>query len=244
MPTMDNLSRWGVGALAMLLVSACGGYPMFQTGKTTTPGKVSLDFGGAVMNNPKHDHPREEGVGVVGDVGMRVGAIPNLDFGFGTYMGAGLRGETKVNFLSPRSPAGLALRIGGGFGAPFSRDHEQIFMGMAGVVASYEVADILSVYGGGTFFNHWIYRDRPTWAELQPGEWYAPRSGYGDGILQLGLGLKLRTGSNSALFAEYDRWIPAQDDVGDFFQFDPANLVAFALQVCLSDGCDLAMPQR
>ena len=30
--------------------------------------------------------------------------------------------------------------------------------------------------------------------------------------------------------------------VGDYFRFDPANVVAFALQVCLSDRCDLANP--
>ena len=65
--------------------------------------------------------------------------------------------------------------------------------------------------------------------ELAPDETLAPRSGVGDGLLQLHTGFELRARTGVGVFLEYGLWLPAQDDPGDSYAFVTTHIFAIGI---------------
>jgi hypothetical protein len=206
-----------------LLASACS-FGSFQTGHTQAPGTVSALAGGTFVSNRMDDTAGRGGVTNSGaQLGARIGLTQRMDLGFGTFLGTGLKSDLKLNLLDPHAKLALSPRLGAGY-----RLGRKTSMLEAGAVTSYRVSPHFEPYFGATFANHWIQREPPAGEPLPPN--VVGRSGTGDGLLQLNLGVEVPLSRHIALLAEYGHWFPLSDDPGDFYRFVPTNIAGLALR--------------
>ncbi len=228
LPSLASLaSLIGVAGLAS---SGCG-LALAQTAKTEPPGHVHLTAGVVRVTN-KNDAERH-GPNISNyapELSVRVGLAEHFDLGVSTWTGPGLRSDLKWSPLDRKRPFAIAARLGGGAS-------EKTKMAMGGLIASYDLADWFTPYGGVTFGNYWFYGREPS--EPPPvGTRYADRKGYGDGLVQLAVGLQIKTAPGGTMHLEYQRWIPAQNDPGDFFKFVANDVVFVGLSFCLNGPCN------
>ncbi|HEX7600935.1 MAG TPA: hypothetical protein VF316_04990 [Polyangiaceae bacterium] len=215
-----------------VLVMGCS-YGLGETPRTLPKGHVSGNTGISMVFNGSD--AQRGGVGthnLAPQLGpVRFGVAPHVDVGVATLFGLGLRADVKVSPTRPTLPFAFAVRAGGG--AAVDTSNRSLAMAFAGVLASYTFGGV-EPYVGATFANHWIYgQPAPDPASLAPGERYATRQGYGDGIVELTVGLRVSVSTWGSVSFEYSRWQPAQDDPGDFYRF-VANDIA-SLGLCV--GC-------
>lgn len=220
---MTRPSAIAAAAACALLASGCS-FGSFQTAHTQPPGTVSGLAAGTFIFNRLDGYEGHGGSTNLGaQFGARVGLAQRLDLGIGTFLGSGLKTDVKVNLLDPHWRFALAPRLGAGY-----RLGREIGMLEAGAVTSYRFSPHFEPYLGATFANHWIQSERPT--DIQVPENAVGRSGTGDGLLQLNLGVELALSSHVALLAEYGHWFPLNDDPGDFYRFVPTNITGIALR--------------
>lgn len=217
---------WQRGVLAALApcglfaLSACS-YNLFQTARTEPAGKVTAATGMSYVSNKVLDQNRSGNpfiaVGFQG--GARVGVTPHLDLGLGGFQFEGAVLDAKYDLFDHADALALAPRVGVAYG--FNHD---VFMAEVGGIVSYRVAPAFEPYLAVTFANHWIghYADPPP---PQPGWHYAARTGSGDGLLQLNVGIEMPVASHLALLVEYAHWFALQDDPGDYYSFVPTNVL-------------------
>lgn len=216
---------------ACALVMGCS-YGLGETPRTLPKGHLSGNTGMSMVFN-RSDAERG-GVGLhnlAPQLGpLRVGVAPHVDVGVATLFGLGLRADVKVSPTRPTLPFAFAVRAGGGGAYDTSGS---LAMAFAGVLASYTFGGV-EPYLGATFANHWIYgRPTPDPGSLGPGERFATRQGYGDGLVELTVGLRVSVSTWGSVSFEYSRWQPAQDDPGDFYRFVPNDIASLGLCV----GC-------
>lgn len=201
---------------------------LFQTAKTLPYGERNLGLGAARLITNRNAAVRNEATApppsslegfTMPEAGMRVGLGRQTDLGFGSYLGLGLRADAKHNLLPDAKPYALAPRLG--LGAATSKDR-WLWAWLAGLIASYDLNSVFSFYSGASFVAHYIHQPAP---QLPPGERLVGRTPWGDGLLQLALGIEARFSSRTAIQAEYGRWLPLQNDPGDGYRFVPAHLV-------------------
>ena len=223
-----------MAALAALL-GGCA-YGMHESARTMAPGRVS--GGGAISFVTNTNTAARGGVGASNfgvDLGMaRVGLARRVDVGVGFLYGLGGRADVKVSPLPEAWRFALALRLGGG-GAAIP---DNVVMAYVGAIASYDFAFGLTPYLGCTFADHWIYgidRDPPP-----PGQTLVRRAGYGDGLLQSALGVRVFTDRKAAVpvsvSLEYGLWVPLQDDPGDGFSFIVSHIASLGFCVGCPSG--------
>jgi hypothetical protein len=220
--------------LATVSLGAAGcGHALGQTAKTEPVGHTRMNVGVIAVTN-ENDEARHgfnlRNVG--GELSTRVGLAENVDVGVSTWIIPGIRSDLKWSLFDRHHPYALALRAGGGLAAGST----EVVMAMAGTIASYDLGKIATPYVGATFANHWVYPGR------QPppprGERYAPRAGYGDGLLQLAVGLQLVQSRGAVWLFEYQYWRPMQNDPGDFYKFVPNHVAFVGWGFCLASDCD------
>jgi hypothetical protein len=207
-----------------MLLSGCS-FGTFQTAHTQAPATVSVTPGIAQVSNRIDD---EQGRGpttnVGAQLGARVGLTERLDAGVGSFLATGVKLDAKLNLLDPLQRLAVAPRLGAG-----SRlVGREIWMLEGGAIVSYRAFDWFEPYLGLTFANHWIEAERPR-PELPPDA--VGRSGAGDGLLQLSLGLELAVSRHLGLLAEYGHWFVLNDDPGDYYRFVPTNIAGLALRI-------------
>ena len=135
----------------------------------------------------------------------------------------GVKMDAKVNLLHPLQRLAVAPRLGAGFGLG-----RKVWMVEGGAIASYRVSDWFEPYLGLTFANHWIAREPPP-IMLPPN--VVARTGTGDGLLQLSLGVELVAARHFAVLAEYGHWFVLNNDPGDFYRFLPTNIAGLAVRI-------------
>ena len=203
-----------------------------ETPRTVPPGKVSGALGASMAFN-QNDSARG-GVGLhnfAPQLGpLRIGVAKRVDVGIATLYGTGGRTDVKVALTRPTLPWALAVRAGGGYAADLGFIERNIVVAYGGAIASLSFGDV-EPYGAVTFVNHWIYGSHTQ--PPPPGQTAAPRAGYGDGILQLVIGLRGYLSASTSVAIEYGRWQPAQDDPGDGYAFVANDIVS--LLMCV--GC-------
>jgi len=221
----------------LAFVAGCG-HGLGQTAKTQPVGKTRLTLGVVRITNANDEVRNGPDLqNLAPEVSVRVGTSEHTDIGITNWFGVGLRTDVKWNLFDRDRPYALAPRAGVGAAKDFYG--VALFGAFAGLIASYELPGKITPYGAATFANHWILRnDKPSSEVLAPGETFAARKGYGDGLLQLVVGLQLKLGAGSALVGEYQRWIPMQNDPGDFYKFVPNDVLMIATNICLSMECD------
>jgi hypothetical protein len=213
-------------ALAMVGASlACGcSFGSFQTAHTQAPATLSVTPGVTHVFNRIDD---QEGRSVLTNVGAqlggRVGITERVDAGLGSFLLSGVKLDAKVNLLDPHQKLAVAPRLGAGY-----RWGREVWLLEGGAIASYRAFDALEPYLGLTFANHWIEPEPPRVA-LPPN--VVGRSGSGDGLLQLSLGVELGLSRHVSVLAEYGHWFVLNDDVGDYYRFVPTNIAGIALRL-------------
>ena len=214
-------------ALFVLAVSLGGcGYGLMQTAHTERAG---VAVGGTYLKNKLSGvagRSTDTALGVV--LAPRIGIGDHVDVGVQPWMKPGARADVKVDVLAPDNPLALAPRAGVGYALADSSSHT--IMGLAGGIASYRVTRWLEPYLGATYADHWISRPhQPEMAQLAPGESLVPRNHTGDGLIELTAGAELRLGRSSGLLAEYNLWLPANNDPGDGYAFVTTHVFALGL---------------
>lgn len=216
---LGALTRFGA-----VLVSSCS-FGSFQTAHTQAPATVSVTPGVTQVFNRIDD---QQGRGLLTNVGAqlgaRVGITERVDAGIGSFMRTGVKMDAKVNVLEPSQKLAVAPRLGTGL--RFER--EMIWLLEGGAIASYRFVEWFEPYLGLTFANHWIEPDPPpgVLASNRVG-----RSGTGDGLLQLNLGMELALSRHFGVLAEYGHWFVLHDDPGDSYRFLPTNIAGVAVRV-------------
>lgn len=205
------------------LVSGCS-FGTFQTAHTQPPATVSVTPGIAQAFNRIDD---QQGRGVLTNVGAqlggRVGITKRVDAGIGTFLVTGAKLDAKVNVLDPRQRLAIAPRLGAGY-----RAGREIWLVEGGALASYRASSAFEPYVGLTFANHWIEPKAP---QLVLPSNVVGRSGTGDGLLQLTLGVELALSRHVAVLAEYGHWFVVNNDPGDYYRFLPTNIAGLALRI-------------
>jgi len=214
-----------LAASALFLASLTSGcaFSSFQTAHTQAPATVSGTPGLAqVFNRIDDKNGRSALTNIGAQLGGRVGLAKQVDAGLALYLFPGIKADVKVNLLERNQRLALAPRLGGGIGG-----QRRVRMLEAGGIASYRFGDRFEPYFGLTFANHWIEAKPPD--EPLPAN-VVGRSGTGDGLLQLNVGVELRLSEHVALLGEYGHWFPLNNDPGDFYGFIPTNVAGLALR--------------
>jgi len=226
--------RFPVEALlvASFALGCSSGFGLAQTAKTVEPGGARMAIGVAGAFN-EYDQARG-GAQLSNyslETGFRFGVDKSTDLGVGPWLTYGLQADVKHELTPRERPYGVALRFGGGGAAtePVS------WSAFGGVIGSYAFAPWITGYASGTYRNFWFVDSK---SRLPPadGSQYASRKGYGDGLLQATAGLRLGS-PRVALYLEYARWLPMQNDPGDFFKLVASHVFSFTLGFCLGSEC-------
>lgn len=205
------------------LTTACS-FGAFQTAHTQAPSTVSVTPGVArVLNRIDDRNGRNLATNLGAQLGGRVGLTQRVDAGLGSFLAYGVKADVKVNLLERHQRLAIAPRLGAGL-----RAGRTVGMLEGGAIASYRLFDRLEPYLGLSFANHWVSAERPQ-QPLPPN--VVGRSGTGDGLLQLSLGLELLLSDHVALLGEYGHWFPLNNDPGDFYTFVPTNIAGVALRI-------------
>lgn len=218
-----------VATLAFASTLGCS-FGLGETPRTLPRGHVSGAFGTSVVLNENDAQRGGPGLqNLAPQLGpIRVGLAPRVDVGVATLYGYGGRADVKVLLTRPTLPWALAVRAGAGYAAEL--EGRKAGVAFAGVIAS-EAIGIFEPYAAVTFTNHWIFGSPVT---IPPaGSINAPRAGYGDGLLQMVLGIRAYMSEMASLSLEVGRWQPMQDDPGDGYAFVANNIGS--LTVCV--GC-------
>ncbi len=161
---------------------------------------------------------------------VRIGVGERVDVGITSFFGFGLRADVKVMLSRATLPFAIAVRAGAG--AAWNTDSRSIAAAYAGGIASYTFG-VVEPFVAVTFMNHWIFGSPAPTDPLPAGQTYAPRAGYGDGLLQLALGVRIFASARTSVAFEYARWEPVQNDPGDGYSFIENDILSFT--VCV--GC-------
>lgn len=207
------------------LTSGCS-FASFQTAHTQAPSSVSVTPGVAqVFNRVDDQNGRDQLTNLGAQVGGRVGITKRVDAGLGSFLFGGVKADLKVNLLEPHRRLALSPRVGAGYRFGGGRS---VGLLEGGAIVSYRLFDHFEPYFGLTFANHWIEPGPPP-EPLPPN--VVGRSGRGDGLLQLNVGIELMLSDHVALLGEYGHWFPLNDDPGDFYAFLPTNIAGLALRI-------------
>lgn len=205
-----------VGGLAVVAAAGCG-MTRLQTARTVAPGTTQTTLASGLVHNQLAPFGERKHVPEIPiEVMVRHGATAQLDWGVRTFLGLGVLGDAKWNLLDHAWPTALALS--GGLGAAVSGNSgldttAKIASVPVAVTASHTVIPGLTPYGAVSYSAYWIF-DYGT-SPPHP----APRSGTGDGVLGLHVGVELAAASGRALLLEYTYARPVVDDPGDNYLF-------------------------
>ncbi|MEZ4225926.1 MAG: hypothetical protein R3B13_33570 [Polyangiaceae bacterium] len=214
------------GLLLIAVVSSGCGYGLMQTAHTEPPNEVGAVFGAAYLKNELSGVAGRNTRAAVGmHAAPRLGLSDHIDIGLQPWLLLGARADVKVDLLAPLNPLAIAPRFGVGYARGIGSDTAMV---LAGGIASYRVTREFEPYAALTFANHWITRPAPE-VDLAPDETLAPRSGVGDGLLQLHTGFELRARTGVGVFLEYGLWLPARDDPGDSYAFVTTHIFAIGI---------------
>jgi hypothetical protein len=210
----------------LLSCSACG-LGLMQTAKTTPAGKVRVTLANGYLYNEMVD---ERGSGLTNfpaQLAARYGVTDTFDVGLQVFLGGGLAGDVKYNFLDADSDLALALQVGLGAARNW-------FIGSTGMVFQFPLRLIFSArlfglvtpYAGLGYQAMFIYGYEGDNPELDN----VARDGFGDGLLTAHLGLELFSSRRVQLLVEYTYWHPVRDDPGDRFSFVDNHIVMAGLR--------------
>ena len=221
-----SLGRGALLGLAALGLGGCS-YALLETARTEPPGTVGGSWGFAKISNELSGEAGRVGPLLWGpQLTGRVGVTEHLDLGIGPFFGLGVHANVKYNLMERHRALAVAPRLGAGYA-----DRHSVASAYGGVLGSYRLSRVLEPYAGITFANYWV--GRYAYAEdfaVGPGERLAERTGTGDGLLQVAVGLQIPADTGLAFMVEVGRWFVMQNDPGDFYRFVPTTVIALGMR--------------
>lgn len=227
--------------LAVCIAGLAGGgcmtsHALLQTAHTQPAGQWRIKAGVAgVFNAIDGSGGRSLATNVTPEPNLRVGLSDSMDVGLAPWLGNGAGLDAKVNLLDPRSRAALAPRLMAGYALGSSATNAEGTYGVeAGLIASYRLHDRFEPYAALSFANHWFMsKNIDSSKQLSPNQYFAPRRGYGDGLVKAAVGVDIRFASEWHYLVEYAHWFPAQNDVGDGYTLLSNDILALSLAYCV-----------
>jgi hypothetical protein len=215
-----------VAALAAIAAAGCG-VTRLQTARTVPAGETVTTIGAGAV----HSATRSQLVSNVPvEIMVRHGAAAQVDWGLRTFGGLGALADVKWNLVPAGDRAALAISAGAGAAldptpSPVegTRVARVVHVPVA-VTGSVAVRPWLTPYAAIGYGAYWIF----DYAARDPNVTYAARTGTGDGLLTLHVGVELARASGRALLLEYTRAIPVVNDPGDQFSFAVTQFVSIA----------------
>ncbi len=199
-------------------VAGCG-MGVMQTAKTTEKGSVDITLGGGYLYNEMVENRGVAITNIPPYVGARFGVTNHMDLGASLFLGGGASVDTKYNFFGHGNPMALSIQAGASLAKDWFGSQSTIFMIPIHLLASYSLAGgFITPYLGLGYNDVWIFGYQGDY-NPQPGDKLADRAGYGDGLLQISVGLELFSNRRVQLLMEYDCYYPLVDDPGDRFSF-------------------------
>lgn len=219
-------------AVGLALASGGCGFTLAQTAKVQPRGTTTFHAAaGALRSQTDEDRGGADQANLTADVGARVGVAERVDVGLGGFLGLGGQVDAKWSLLDQGRREAIALRGGLGMGVNPGKETITDLAGNLGVLASYEVTRLWSPYLGVLWTNHWIFGNQPS-DPLPVGVTYAPRKGYGDGILEVHVGFAFVSGPRQrGAYFEYALWLPTQNDPGDGYRFARSHFLSVAMRL-------------
>ncbi len=233
------VQRASVLTFASALASTACGFGLFQTARTERPGTVTGHSGTTVVHNAVTRDPERDALAWGVDSGLRLGLADHVDVGLRSFLLSGMQTDLKLNVLSPTDDLALAARVGGGYAARY-----ETYNALAGVIGSYRVLRDLEPYVGVTFSNFWIMDYGEPEIPRDSTETYVDRSGTGDGLLKLVIGVQATLSAYTALMLEAGHWIPLNNDPGDFYAFVPTTVFGLGVRFGMLDPARAAEQRR
>ncbi|MEO5769931.1 MAG: hypothetical protein ABIS92_16375 [Polyangia bacterium] len=223
-----------VGAL---IAAGCGGLggcgvSRLQTARTVRVGETRVTLAGSYVHNALVGQRGASPTNFPFDLMIRHGATPHLDWGVRTFFGLGLLGDVKWNVLPPDYRTALAVSAGLAFAADPINDVDRGQSRLAkiahlplSVTVSRAVVPWFTPYVALGYGNYWIFNYAPRPIEPATTLLPAARSGSGDGVASLHIGVELSRASGRALLLEYGYSRPwGLHDLGDGYSFSPNHL--------------------
>jgi hypothetical protein len=210
---------------------------LMQTAHTQPPGQVRLKAGFAgVLNELSGTDGRDVTTNTTLEPGVRVGLSDSIDAGVSPWLAAGAILDAKLNVIDNRARAALAPRLAAGYALNPEGSIADGALGLeVGVIGSYKLDAAFEPYAAISFANHWFLSDNvdPD-KRLAPTQMFAPRAGYGDGLIKAALGFDIRIDGGWHALVEYGHWFPAQNDPGDGYRLLSNDVVAASVAYELS----------
>jgi hypothetical protein len=213
-------------ALASALVAAgvgggCG-VTRLQTARTTPRGQTRTTIGASLVHLGDRGY-RVDGLPAVPlEVMVRHGATDHVDWGVRQLFGLGALADVKWSLLAPERRTAVA--VSAGLGLAF--DGAGIIHVPLTLTASHALLPWLTPYAAVGYGTYWIFG----YGMPDQTRSYAGRTGTGDGLLGLHVGLELSRASGLALLLEYSHVRPIVDDPGDFYSFATNQFFSIALR--------------
>ena len=212
-----RLQRVPLIGLAVVAAAGCG-VTRLQTARTVPRGENRTTVAAGIVTNDQENNFDSHVNGVPLDIMVRHGATDQIDWGVRLFLGLGILGDVKWNLLPSESRTALALSAGLGGASDTGADSERradVLHVPLTVTASRDLLPWLTPYAAIGYSTYWIFN----YGVADPSAQYAPRSGTGDGLLMLHVGIELSRASGRALLLEYAYARPVVNDPGDFYGF-------------------------
>jgi hypothetical protein len=211
--------QWRAAPVAFLVLALSGcGATRLQTARTVPRGETRTTVAAGVVSNNQQYLPDFRVDGFPLEVMVRHGATDQIDWGIRLFLGLGLLADVKWNLLPSESRTALALSAGLGGASDTGADSERradVLHVPLTVTASRDLLPWFTPYAAIGYSTYWIFN----YGVADPSAQYAPRSGTGDGLLMLHVGIELSRASGRALLLEYAYARPVVNDPGDFYGF-------------------------
>lgn len=210
-------------ALAGCCAAAGCGLTHLQTARTTARGQTQTTIGASLIHTSDRGTELQGLPLVTPEIMVRHGASDRVDWGVRTFVGLGLLADLKWSLLSPERRTALA--VSAGFGAAADPPRTILHVPLT-VTASHTLLPWLTPYAAMSYGAFWIFG----YGDRDPGVQYAARTGTGDGVVTVHVGLELATRSRRGVFFEYSYARPVVDDPGDFYQFATNQFFSIAFR--------------
>jgi hypothetical protein len=213
----------GIAAVTLLLVGGCG-VTRLQTARTVPSGETQLTVGAGAIHSGQQYLGHSWVDGGAPELMVRHGATDQVDWGVRTFLAFGLLADAKWNLLPSQGPTALAIAGGLGGAIGGSSDLAKALHVPLTITASHTFAQWFTPYVAVGYSTYWISH----YGTREPGVAYAARTGTGDGLAMLHIGIELARASGRALLLEYAYARPVVDDPGDFYGFAANHFLAIA----------------
>ncbi len=205
----------GPAVLSLLCVAASAGCgtTRLATARTVPDGRTRTTVAASLIYLGDRGFDGGPAPPVPVEIMVRHGVSDRVDIGARTFLALGALVDVKWGLLPADSPTSLAITAGAA-GAWDTTKAKVLHVPLA-VIASRPVRPWLTPYVAAGYSTYWIFE----YANSYRSPDLPPRTGTGDGLLVLQVGVELASAAGRAMLVEYTYARPLVNDPGDRYGF-------------------------